>query len=159
MTAEESALVTVIGLGNTLMGDDGVGVRVAEKVGALERVPGVRAIVGGVAGLALVPDVVAARRVIFVDAIDAGEPAGSVFRFDPDDVGVTQLRSNTSHGMSVGAIVTNARLLGARPDVTVYAVQVGDVTCRPDELTPAVADAASAVETMIAEEIEGLLGG
>ncbi len=66
---------------------------------------------------------------------------------------MTSLRSNNIHGMGVPHLVANARLSGADPDVVVYAVQVGDVRPRPDQLTPAVAAAVPAVVAMIREDI------
>ena len=72
-----------------------------------------------------------------------------------DGVGVTQLRSNTIHGMSVSHLVTTARLAGAQPDVLVYAVQVEDVRALPDTLSPRVLaqvrDAADMIEAELTE--------
>jgi hydrogenase maturation protease len=149
--------VTVIGIGNTLMGDDGVGVRVAEELLAAGVGPGAEVVVGSVAGMSLVGHLLDSRHVIFVDAIDAGDEPGSIFRFDPDDVGVSNLRSNTIHGMSVSYLVTSARMSGARPDVIVYGVQVADVSCCPDMLSPPVEDAAVRVIELVAEEVAGIL--
>ncbi len=150
-----TARVTVIGIGNTLMGDDGVGVRIAEELQRRDLPPDVEVVVGSVAGMALVRHLMESEAVIFADAIDAGSeaPPGSVFRFNPDDVGVTQLRSNTIHGMSVSYLVTSARLAGARPFVLVYAVQVEDVRALPDTLSTPVDAAVAIVAAMIEAEI------
>ena len=148
-----TARVTVIGIGNTLMGDDGFGVRVAEELLCRELPPDVEVVVGSVAGMSLVGHLLDSERVIFADAIDARAEPGSVFRFDPDDVGVTQLRSNTIHGMSVSYLVTTARFSGAHPDVLVYAVQVEDVRPHPDTLTPKVLAAVGDVADMIEAEL------
>jgi hydrogenase maturation protease len=148
-----TARVTVIGIGNTLMGDDGFGVRVAEELLRRELPSDVEVVVGSVAGMSLVGHLLDSERVIFADAIDARAEPGSVFRFDPDDVGVTQLRSNTIHGMSVSYLVTTARFSGAYPDVLVYAVQVEDVRPRPDTLTPKVLAAIGDVADMIEAEL------
>ncbi len=148
-----AAQTTIIGIGNTLMGDDGVGVRVAEALMQLELPPDVEVVVGETAGMGLVGYLLESERVIFADAIDAGVQPGSVFRFDPDDAGVTQLRSNTSHGMSIGHLVTSARLSGAQPEVLVYAVQVGNVVPIPDTLTAPVEAAVSDVAALIAADL------
>ena len=155
-----AARVTVLGIGNTLMGDDGVGVRVAEALASRSLgAPGdVVVVTGAVAGMSLVGYLRESPHVIFADAIDAGGPAGAVFRFDPDDAGVTQLRSNTIHGMSVSYLVTAARMAGASPDVSVFAVQIGDVRPRPDTLTPPVEAAVVPTTDLIAEKIAQLIG-
>jgi len=172
----------VIGVGNTLMGDDGVGVAVVRRLladaghdvapaaggpiaaGVGRHVPGafgpgLDAVVGETAGLGLIGHFRASEAVIVVDALDAaaqGAEAGQVFRFSPDEAGIAALRSNNIHGMGVPHLVANARLTGADPDVVVYAVQVGDVRPRPDELTPAVAAAVPAVVAMIREDLAQL---
>jgi hydrogenase maturation protease len=104
--------------------------------------------------MALMPAVLSAEVVVFVDAIDAGDEAGSVFKFDPDEAGLTGLRSSTSHGVGIPYLVTNARLKGHSPEFVIYAVQIGDIMCGPDTLSPQVADAVPHVEAMVAEEVE-----
>jgi hydrogenase maturation protease len=91
--------VSVIGIGNTLMGDDGVGVRIAEKLAG--QLQGARVVTGHMAGMSLMPAVMSAEVVIFVDAVAVGEEAGAIYRFDPDEAGITGLRSTTSHGMGI----------------------------------------------------------
>ena len=164
------------------MGDDGVGVAVVRQLlaeagrdvtpehggpiaaGVGRHVPeafghGLDAVVGETAGLGLIGHFKESRTVIVIDALDAsseGAQPGQVFRFDPDEAGVTSLRSNNIHGMGVPHLVVNARLSGAEPEVIVYAVQVGDVRPRPDQLSPAVAAAVPAVVAMVRADIARL---
>ncbi len=171
--------LTVVGVGNTLMGDDGVGVAVVRRLladaghdvtpedggpiaaGVGRHIPdafgpGIDAVLGETAGLGLIGHFRESPAVIVVDALDAadkGAEPGQVFRFGPDEAGAVALRSNNIHGMGVPHLVANARLSGADPDVVVYAVQVGDVRPRPDELTPEVDEAAAAVAAMVREDI------
>lgn len=153
--------IAVIGIGNTLMGDDGLGVRIAEQLADAHPdadARGVDICAGHTAGMGLMPQVMAAEKVVFVDAVDVGDAPGSVFRLDPDSAGLTSLRSNTSHGVGVSYLVTGARLQGHWPEFVVYAVQIGDVMAGPDTLSPGVTAAVADVVTMIAEET-GLAGG
>lgn len=144
--------VTVVCVGNEGMGDDAVGMRVARGLEA--RAPAVPAEVvdGGMRGMGLLKYFRDSDVVIYVDAIDTEAEPGAIFRFHPDEAGVTRLRSHNIHGMGVGYLLTNARLLGRDPDVIVYAVQVGDV--RPsDDLTPEVERAAAEVERMVLDDL------
>lgn len=155
----EVPVVTLLGIGNVVMGDDGIGIEVVRRLEKPAHHLGVRVVADGLAHMGLVRHFRESDAVVVVDAIDAGVEPGAVFRFDPDEAGVTQLRSNNIHGMGVGYLLTNARLVGARPAVTVYAVQVGDV--RPTEgpeLTPAVEAAAAEVERMVLAELRELVG-
>ena len=87
-----------------------------------------------------------------VDAIALDDAPGSVFRFTPEDAGITSLRSHTSHGVSLPNILLATRLQGTVPYVIVYAVQIGDITCGFDTLTPEVEAAIPDVADMVAEE-------
>jgi hydrogenase maturation protease len=161
------------------MGDDGVGVAVVRRLleqsghdvtplhggpvaaGVGRHIPdafgpGLDAVLGETAGLGLIKHFREADAVIVVDALDAsgqGAEPGQVFRFGPDEAGVVSLRSNNIHGMGVPHLVANARLVGADPEVVIFAVQVGDVRPNADTLSPAVAGALPAVAAMVAEEI------
>lgn len=149
--------VSVIGIGNTLMGDDGVGVRVAEELrDLLPRVPEVDVVTGGVAGMMLMPAVLAADHVIFVDALAVDDEPGSIFRMDPDIAGITGLRSTTSHGMGIPYLITNARMLGHDPTFVVYGIQIGDIMGGPDTLSPNVHGVVPVVAGLIAEEVARL---
>jgi hydrogenase maturation protease len=139
-------------MGNTLMGDDGVGVRVAEALSLRDLGPDIEVVAGGTAGMALSHYFTGADRVLVVDAIAAGDTPGSVFRFRPEDAGILELRSHTSHGLSLPSIMMAASLRGARPQVVVYAVQIGDITCGFDTLTSEVEAAVPDVADMVAEE-------
>jgi hydrogenase maturation protease len=149
--------VTVLGVGNSLMRDDGVGVAVARRLLEEGGLPdGVEVVLGETAGMGLVGFFRESDAVVFVDAIDLGDEPGSVFRFGPDEAGVTSLRSNNIHGMGVGYLLTCARLSGADPEVVCVAVQVGDVRPQPDELTEAVAAALPEVAALVRAEADRL---
>lgn len=149
-----SPVVTLLGIGNVHMGDDGIGIEVVRRLEESARHLGVRVVADGLAHMGLIRHFQESDTVVVVDAIDAGAEPGAVFRFDPDQAGVTELRSNNIHGMGVSYLLTNARFAGADPRVIVYAVQVGDV--RPsDDLTAEVARAAADVERMVLDELRG----
>ncbi|MFA6001275.1 MAG: hydrogenase maturation protease [Thermoleophilia bacterium] len=149
--------VTILGVGNTLMGDDGLGIFVVEDMDAQSLGPGVNVIVGNTAGMALLKHFLESDVVIVIDAIDAGADAGSIFRFNPDEAGIMNLRSNNIHGMGVPYLVTNARLMGANPEVIVFAVQVANVMPDDRHLSPPVEAAVERVRQLVTEEVRGLI--
>lgn len=150
------ATVGVIGIGNTLMGDDGVGVRVAEALALRDLGPDVTVIIGGTAGVALSEHFMRADSMIVVDAIAVDDAPGSVYRMTPEDAGITGLRSHTSHGLSLPDILFATRMRGACPSVIIYAIQIADITCGFDTLTPLVEAAIPDVCDMVAEEARRL---
>ena len=79
----------VLGLGNVLLGDEGVGVRVIERL--LERYDfpeGVQVMDGGNQGLYLLPYVEDATRLVVVDAVQARKPPGTLVRLTGDEIPV-----------------------------------------------------------------------
>jgi len=75
--------VLILGLGNPLLGDEGVGLRAVEELKGLELPDGVTVAEGGTTGLGLVSLMEGYQRVIVVDAADMGHPPGCVVRFTP----------------------------------------------------------------------------
>ena len=148
--------VCIIGIGNTLMGDDGVGVRVAEELLSRDLGAGVDVVNGSTDGMALASHFMGAETVIVIDAIATDDEPGSVYRFTPDDVGMTSLRPHSSHGISVPSIMMAARLQGHCPEVIVYAVQIGDILCGFETLSPQVEARVAEVADMVAEEAQRL---
>jgi hydrogenase maturation protease len=73
----------ILGLGNPLLGDEGIGVRVVEELKRLELPEGVTVVEGGTAGLGLIGLMEGYQQVIIVDAADMGHPPGHIVRFTP----------------------------------------------------------------------------
>lgn len=107
----------ILGLGNVLCGDDGAG---AFAVRALEKQyltpPGVSIIDGGTLGLALLPLLLDAKRVMIADAVrDSNAAAGAIVRFEGDDVGPAARERLSCHQIGVADLLDGASLLGQLP--------------------------------------------
>lgn len=82
-----SADTVVIGVGNTIFSDDGVGVHAARLLQADSRVPaGVTILDGGTLGLGLIPYVSGAFRILFLDAVHTGDQPGKVVRLEGEQL-------------------------------------------------------------------------
>ncbi len=114
VTARGPAPMLVLGLGNPLMGDDGVGWHVVERLGGDPRLPAgteVRWI--GSDLLAAAPSLAGRHRVVLVDAA-ADEPPGAVVELDPWAADL-EARTAGAHALSLPAAL---RLLAATdPDL------------------------------------------
>jgi len=78
--------IAVIGVGNILMGDEGVGVEVVRRLERLKYLGDVELIDAGTAFLDVVLELRSFEKVIIIDAVHGGEAAGTVYRFTLDDV-------------------------------------------------------------------------
>jgi len=106
----------VLGLGNPLCQDDGVGVMaVTRLLRDWSPGPGVRVMEGGTLGLWLLPLVESFRKVLLVDAIRAeGEP-GTLVRIDGEDVARAAAHRLSVHQVGVGDLMDAAQLRGTLP--------------------------------------------
>lgn len=100
----------VLGLGNVLLGDDGVGPAAIARLRAAYDIPdGVRCLDGGTLGLSLLPFLEDARSVILVDAVLEDAPPGTVVRLSGDDVGPAVATRLSPHQVGVADLLQGAR--------------------------------------------------
>lgn len=130
-----SSEIVVLGVGNTLLTDDGVGVLVVRELAeAAARDEGQGAPVtyhdGGTIGLALLPLIENTESVILVDAADFGGALGEVRLFEGDDMdALLRVKRSTPHEIAVSDLILTAELIGAKPGRrALVAIQAGDLT-------------------------------
>ncbi|MCD6289528.1 MAG: hydrogenase maturation protease [Anaerolineae bacterium] len=152
----------VIGLGNPILRDDGVGVRVAETVrGLLPPDVPVDVRETALGGLTLMEFMVGYDRVILVDALqrESGVP-GTLHRWTLDDlrsVSPTQ-HAASPHDATLLTALEVGRRMGLRlpEEVIIYAIDVEDVLDFGEELTPAVAAVIPKAADAILAELCGI---
>ncbi|HYA74977.1 MAG TPA: hydrogenase maturation protease [Roseiarcus sp.] len=108
--------VLVLGLGNVLLGDDGLGAAALARMERSYRIPpGVRLEDGGTLGLSLLGLLADADRVILVDAVRTGSAPGTLVRIDGDDVMDAVRERLSPHQIGVADLLDAARLIGCYP--------------------------------------------
>jgi len=99
----------VLGLGNVLCGDDGLGVVAVHLLQRRYQVPdGVLVLDGGTLGLSLLPRLEEAEQVILVDAIRTDAPAGSPVRLEGDEVAPAMAARLSVHQVGVVDLLDGA---------------------------------------------------
>jgi hydrogenase maturation protease len=153
---EVSLKVLVLGLGNPILTDDGVGIYVMRQVAERSRSENVAFAEASVGGLRLLDVLAGYDRVIMVDAIQTpnGKP-GDVLRLHPNDV-MASKHSDSTHDLSFPAALALGRSLGmalpADEDITILAIEADDVLTFGEQCTPGVGAAIPrVVETVLAE--------
>jgi hydrogenase maturation protease len=153
------AKTLVLGLGNPILTDDGVGIHVARAAAARctrDDVAFTEASVGGLRLLEIIADY---DRLIMVDAIQTrGGKPGDVYRLGVDDLR-TSLHVGSTHDLSLHGALNFGRNLGmALPDnqaIAIIAVEVADVLTFGEKCTPAVAAAIPLAVDRVLDELEG----
>ena len=142
----------MLGLGNVIMGDEGVGVHV---VRALEKHPlpaNVECLDGGTGGFTLLEPLQDAGRIILIDAAADGNPIGTVTRTTPKfsrDYPPTL----TAHDIGVKDLLDVFYIQGGGPNVVLYAITINPKQPISVELSPEIAKAASVAVTKILAEL------
>ena len=118
----------VLGIGNILLRDEGVGVRVVEAMQALELVPDVELFDGATAGLDLLDVLADRRKVIVIDAVQADGPPGMVFRFTPAEIEPPQEVALSLHQVGFLEALRMTQLIGCPPErVVIFGVKPEDL--------------------------------
>jgi len=154
----------ILGLGNPILTDDGVGVRVAEAVhAALPPDTSIEVDEVSVGGLGLMERLIGYERVILIDALHNGTSSGAsqatpgtLHRMTLDDlraISPTQHSASAHDTSLVTALETGRRMgLPLPTELVIYAVQVENIIDFGDTPTPAVAAAIpKAAQAVLAE--------
>ncbi len=143
--------VTVVGVGNLLLRDEGIGVHVARILQAMD-LPDVEVIDGGTS-----PDVLACLeptgKLIIVDAAETGGEPGTIYCFRPKDLADAPSGHVSLHELGVVEELKMMTLLGNTPDeVVIIGVQPKQIEWGP-ELSPELAARVPEIVKIILEEI------
>jgi len=123
-SAVAAATTMVLGLGNLVHADDGIGVHAIQELRADARVPfDVTLLDGGTHGLGLLHHLSGVERLLVIDAIDAGEPPGTVIRFEGKALRGLPGKASV-HQLGFADLMVALQLLGeAPPELVVLGVQ------------------------------------
>lgn len=121
----EQKPLRIIGVGNPLMADDGLGIVAAERLAAMDWSAGVEVLDGGTGGLTLLDLFAGARAVILLDAVAMGAAPGTLRRFTAAEL--SELPAETPglslHGGGLAEVLALARELGELPLLLLFGVQ------------------------------------
>jgi hydrogenase maturation protease len=156
--AQNRGAILVLGLGNLLMGDEGLGVQAAARLqsGGWLRADGrrqqVQVIDGGTMGLDLLPYLEGAEGLLIVDAVRTGHPPGSVVRLEGEEIPALLALKLSLHQVALQEVLALSRLRGTLPSRVVLWGVVPSCVEWGVGLSPAVAAAMDALlEGVVAE--------
>ncbi len=144
----------VLGMGNPILSDDGVGLYVAERLQAGPMPDGVEVQLSEVAGLRLLELVKGYDKVVIVDALRSGREPGEIVRYEAREFKGGH-RYGSAHSIGLHTALELGRQLGMPmpEDVTVFAVEAEDIETFGEEFSPPVAAAAEKVIDLVRAEV------
>ncbi len=128
----------VIGIGNPLMGDDGIGLAALQRIQAWEFEPLVERVDGGTWGMNLLQFIEEARRLLVLDAIEAGLDPGALVTLEGDEIPRFLSTKLSPHQIDLREVLALAELRGTLPEeVVAIGIQPGRVEMS-ERLSPEV---------------------
>ena len=116
MTGEK---IVILGIGNLLRGDDGVGVHTVRALGKMALPPGIELVDGGTSP-ELFEYLDTAEKLVVIDAMDTSDRPGSIYRFRLDDLKNEPKGMASAHDIGLMSLINLSRLTGRRIPETVF---------------------------------------
>ena len=122
--------ITVLGIGNVILQDEGLGVRVVEYLAANYEFPdNVSLVDGGTLGIELTQFVTGAKKLLIIDSINGGKEAGARFRFENEEVAAHFQDKISAHEVGIQDVLALLTVTGRKiPQVTVLGAQPADIS-------------------------------
>lgn len=145
--------IMVMGVGNVLLSDEGLGVHFINSLSKESLPKNVELLEGGTAGLELIHPLQDIDFLIIVDAVNAEDEPGAIFRFEPDDIRILPPQVNVSfHQVGILEVWAVANVLGKAPKTIIYGVQPKSLEMGLD-LTPEIQEVLPKVKELVLQEI------
>lgn len=120
---------TVLGIGNILLKDDGIGIHLIDELEKLDfaETYKVELVDGGTSILELLDVFMSSERVIVLDSLKGGHEPGTIYRITTEQLGGYIKETTSLHDVQILDVIKDAKLLGSNPQVVIIGVE-------PDEI-------------------------
>jgi len=142
----------ILGIGNLILTDDGVGIKIAQKLN--EERPELEVVETGEAGLTLLDLIVGYDRLIIIDSIKTGQgKPGQVYKLELEDL-KPAMDFSSSHGIDIATAFKLGQRLGYKmpKSVSIYAVEMKDNTTFGERCTEEVEERIPFIVQQIIDE-------
>lgn len=143
--------VLILGIGNVLMGDEGIGVHVVNALDEAAFPENVECLDGGVGSFLLLEPMQSADKVILIDATNDGDTPGSVRRLQPK-FSTDYPNTLTAHDIGLKDLLDAFYLMGKTPDVTLFAISIPPLQDMVMDLSPELRPVVAEVAKMVTAE-------
>ena len=121
--------IAIVGVGNILLGDEGIGVRVVKELEKEKYSEEINFLDAGTAFFSIVSELRNFKKAIIIDAVHGGKKAGTVYRFNIDDVAGKGNSIISLHDFGVIESIQLERVIAKLPDeIIFYGVEPKNVT-------------------------------
>ena len=146
----------VLGVGNYLLSDEGIGIHAVQKLVESQRLPAeVELVDGGTAGLSLLVYLEGVDSLVIIDAVETSRPPGTIVRLSGDKIPAYMAMKVSPHEITLPDFLAAAKLRDLYPkEVVVWGMQPHSLEVGID-LTPSVAAKMDALLDCVVSEVNG----
>lgn len=148
----------VLGIGNSILGDDGIGVHIAQELAKKIKDENIDVRDVSVDGLNLLELIMGYDRLIVIDAImTEDEKVGEIYRLKPENTGELVCSVTSPHHLNLATTIEiGKKLFGEQipEEVIVFAIGAQEVTRVTEKMTERVKEAIPKVVSLILEEVD-----
>lgn len=149
--------ILVLGVGNLLLGDEGVGIHVIQEFEKKSLPSETLLVDGGTGGYELIRFFKGMKKVIIVDAIKADEKAGTVIRFTLEDITPYRDRPLSVHQNGLLELLQKVKDMGETPEIILYGIVIENTIHYSLDLSDKVKRSIPKVISHIVTEIENTI--
>lgn len=132
--------ISVVGIGNIIMQDEGFGVRCAEYLQKITDYPDfVQILDGGTLGMDLMPYIAGTKKLLFIDAIDIDGDIGDFYQFTGDELNAYFKNKMSVHDLGINDMLAVLKLTDNPVEEIIVMGIKPDMVSMGLDLTPAVA--------------------
>lgn len=155
--AEASENITVLGVGNILFRDEGLGIRALELLERRYRFPeNVKLVDGGVLGIHLLGTIAETDHLIVIDAVKNNASPGTLHRLEGEDIPRRILAKNSLHEVDLLEALTLCPAFGKMPHTIILGIEPSDIETLSLNLSPVVESKIQQLLTIIVDELRSL---
>jgi len=120
---------TILGIGNLLLKDDGVGIHLIEELEKLNfsEIYSVELVDGGTCILELLDVFMTSEKVVVLDSLKGGHAPGTIYRITTEQMGGYIKESTSLHDVQILDVIKDAKLLGFDPQVVIIGVEPEEI--------------------------------
>lgn len=144
--------ILILGIGNLLLKDEGVGVHVVNRLRDINLPCNMEVLDGGTLGFDLHLYIEGRKKVIVIDAVMAGEPPGTIYRFTDSDIVAEAKVSLSAHDIDFTDVLKTAHFLGHKPEIIFIGIEPKDIS-EGLELSPEIEKKIPKVIDVVMREI------
>ncbi|WP_432667242.1 hydrogenase maturation protease [Wukongibacter baidiensis] len=149
--------IAVVGIGNLLLRDDGIGVHVINELLRKNIEDEIELIDGGTSIFDLLDVFVKNDKVIIIDSLKGGHLPGTIYKVPPKELG-SYIKANSSlHDVQVLDIIRSANLMGYYPNVIIIGIEPEEIYYDMD-LSSTLKDQIPRIIKVVEEEIDKEIG-